>query len=324
MYLRYIFFCVLALFVALFSSTTTAQQILDSANVIYIDNTSDNNTGTVGTFMNDPRYREFPQTAVPPVVAAYGFWSNNSAIYWGGNHRRASQFGSGVNTGAHAQWYCTVYQPGPYLVYHHMNSGNATTNSYVKFFRFGEVAPVDSFRYNMLENNVETFGGVGLPPTTGGSWKPLGVINLFPSDSALTVEIGLDSLSGNTLRCDAIALVRSSQPGPDLEFGNRRFTRRYINPATGDTLAVEDFYKQRAPLTFSETTFKFGVFTDKKVMLYNLGGSALIVSGFSSQTNRFLYSYSNAVYNSSRRKKRNCCKVQSKGRREDLRYIVHN
>ncbi len=283
----YVFFSALILLSVLFCNSSNAQQILDSANVLYIDNTSDNNTGTVGTFMNDPRYREFPQNS-NLGTDYYGFWSNNSAtLYWGGNHRRASRFGSGNNSGAHVHFYCTVHNAGSYLVYHHMNSGNATSNAYVKFYRFGEVAPVDSFRYNMLENNVETFGGVGLPPTTGGSWKPLGIVNLFPSDSALTVEIGLDSLSGNTLRADGVVLVRSSQVGPDLEFGNRRFSRTYINTATGDTLAVESFYKHRAPLTFAETTFKFGVFTDKKVTLYNLGTSSLVISGFSTQTNRF-------------------------------------
>jgi hypothetical protein len=113
------------------------------------------------------------------------------------------------------------------------------------------------------------------------------MVELFPSDSALTVEIGLDSLSGNTLRCDAIALVRSTQTGPDLEFGNRRFTRVYTDAATLDTIWRESFYKDRARLDFSETTFKYGVYTDKKVMLYNYGSADLIVTGFSTQTNRF-------------------------------------
>src|SRR3989337_1827906 len=245
-------------------------------------NASDNYTtlGTAGTFMDEPRYKEFPQTVtLPGTVNIYGFWTNNLTTHFGGNSRRASYYGSGNNTGAHVQFYCTVYEPGHYVVYHHMNSGNSTTNAYVKFYRFGEPSPVDSFRYSMLENNV--LGG------SGGSWKPLGIIELFPSDSALTVEIGLDSLSGNTLRADAIALVRSTQSGPDLEFGNRRFSRVVIDGATGDTLASESFYRDRAPLAFAETTFKFGVFTDKKIPLYNLGGSPLIVSGFSTQTSRF-------------------------------------
>ena len=279
MYKRYFLFTVLSLFVFLFVGSSNGQQIIDSTNVLYIDNTSDGNVGTTGTFMDDPKYKEFPQTANPPVTAAYGFWQNTSSVYWGGNHRRASQFGSGVNTGAHVHFYCTVYEPGQYLVYHHMNSGNATSNAYVMFYRFGEPTAVDSFRYNMLLNNV--IGG------TGGSWKPLGIVELFPSDSALTVEIGLDSLGGNTLRADAIALVRSTQSGPDLEFGNRRFTRVVIDPATGDTTASESFYKDRAPLGFAETTFKFGVVTDQKIPLYNLGGSPLTVSGFSTQTSRF-------------------------------------
>lgn len=282
MYKRYMLFGFLFLFMVLFIPSLNAQQILDSANVLYIDNTSDNYTtvNTVGTFMNDPRYKEFPQTVTPPgTINIYGFWSNNSAVFWGGNSRRASYYGSGNNTGAHVQFYCTVYQPGHYVVYHHMNSANSTTNAYVKFYRFGEPEPVDSFRYNMLENNV--LGG------TGGSWKPLGIIELFPSDSALTVEIGLDSLGSNTMRADAIALVKSSRTDAELEFGNRRYSRLVLNTATGDTIAWESFYHHRAPLQFAQTTFKGNIFTDKKVTLYNLGGSPLIVNGFSTQTSRF-------------------------------------
>lgn len=294
MYKKYLLSMLAFMIVLCFSSSVNAQQILDSANVLYIDNTSDNNTGTIGTFMNDPKYREFPQTQVTPAQTdIYGFWSNNSATFWwGGNSRRASRFGSGNNTGAHVHWYCTVYEPGYYLVYHNMWSGNSTTNAYVKFYRFGEPEPVDSFRYNMLENNVIVFSGLvnGQPTYTtsqASSWKPLGIVQLFPSDSALTVEIGLDSLSGNTLRADAIALVRSTQNGPDLEFGSRRFTRVYTNTATGDTIWRESFYKDRARLDFAETTFKGNIFTDKKIPLYNLGSAPLIVSGFATQTNRF-------------------------------------
>lgn len=278
MYKKYFLFFLLPVLVGLLSVSANAQQILDSSNVLYIDNTSDNNTGTVGTFMNDPRYKEFPQS-VNLGTDFYGFWSNNSAVYFGQNSRRASRYGSGNNTGAHVHWYCTVYNAGPYVVYHHMNSGNSTTNAYVKFYRFGEPVHVDSFRYNMLENNVS--GG------TGGSWKPLGVVQLFPSDSALTVEIGLDSLGSNTLRADAIALVRSTQSGADIEFGNRRFSRLVIDPVTGDTTAFESFYRHRAPLGFAETTFRGSISTDKQVPIFNLGNSPLVVSGFASQTSRF-------------------------------------
>ena len=56
MYKRYLFFAVLALFISMFVSSTSAQQILDSANVLYIDNGSDNYTtiNTQGTILNDP------------------------------------------------------------------------------------------------------------------------------------------------------------------------------------------------------------------------------------------------------------------------------
>src|SRR4030065_1288633 len=67
MYKRYFLFLVLSVFVSLSVSSTNAQQILDSANVLYIDNASDNYTtiNTQGTILNDPvlypKYREFPQ-----------------------------------------------------------------------------------------------------------------------------------------------------------------------------------------------------------------------------------------------------------------------
>src|SRR3970282_1510505 len=87
MYKRYFLFLVLSVFVSLSVSSTNAQQILDSANVLYIDNTSDNNIGAIGSLMNDARYREFPQS-INAGTDYYGFWSNNSTVYWGGHYRR--------------------------------------------------------------------------------------------------------------------------------------------------------------------------------------------------------------------------------------------
>lgn len=271
-----VLFCIF--FAAAFFTETSAQQVqvLDSANVIYVDNTSDGNTGATGTLMNDPKYREFPPSA--PVPNVDGWWSNTGSIWWGGNSRRASRYGSGNNTGAHAHFYCTVYHNDHYLVYHHMWSGNSTTDAYVTFTRFGEGLPVDSFRYNMLANNT---------PEDRGSWMPLGIVELFPVDSSLTVEIGLDSLGSNTLRVDAVALLRSPAAGPDIEFGARRFTRVVIDQNTLDTLINDSFYKDRAPLAFSPTTFKGGFHSDKSVTIYNLGSQTLTVTGYTSQTNRF-------------------------------------
>lgn len=274
----------LLFFVLSITYITQAQiQTIDPANVLYVDNTSDNYTGgPPGTFMNDPKYREFPQNNGGSVPAAYGFWSNNGTVWYGGNHRRASQFGSGDNSGANAKFYCSVQHTDYYLVYHHMNSGNATSNAYVKFTRFGEGTPADSFRYNMLLNNTVEANGASY-----GSFAPLGIIELFAVDSSLTVEIGLDTLSSNTLRVDAVALVRSTVNGPDIEFGYRRFDRVFIDPATGDTTLRHQFTKDRATYGFPETTFKWGSFSERQLTLYNLGSQTLNVTGFVTQTNRF-------------------------------------
>lgn len=266
------------LFLAVIGSReTAAQQLLDSADVLYFDNTSDNNTGTTGTLMNDPRYREFPPTVPITPGTNDGFYSNNSSIYLGGNHRRASRFGSGNNTGARAQYYATLSTSDHYLIYHHMNSGNATKNAYVTFQRFGEGTLADSFRYDMSTNNT---------PDGWGSWVPLGIVEAFAADSALTVEIGLDSLGSNTLRVDGLAFVRSRKAGPDIEFGARRFSRVFTNPAQETTL-VHNFYSDRSLLGFPETTFKYGSFSQQVVPIYNLGSATLTLTGYEAQTTRF-------------------------------------
>lgn len=265
------------IFSVLFMMPVNAQQILDTIDVIYTNNTSDGNTnGTVGTMMNDPQYREWPPTN--PLPNADGWWENTSSIYLGGNHRRLSRYGSGNNTGGKAELYVRIDSSDYYVVYHHMNSANATANCYVRFWRFGEGTAADSFRYNMQYNNT---------PDGRGSWKPLGIIQLFAADSSLTVELGLDSLGANTLRVDGVALVRSRSAGPDLEFGNRRFTRFSVDPVTGDTLINDNFYRDRSPFGFSETTFKWDSYTDRTEVLYNLGSAPLTVTGFTTNTNRF-------------------------------------
>ncbi len=251
-------------------------QVLDSVDVRYVDNTSDNNTGATGTLMNDPRYREFPPTN--PVANVDGWWHNASSLYFGGTSRRASRYGSGNNSGAHAHFYASIPTTDHYLIYHHMNSPNASTNTYVTFKRFGEGVIADSMRYNE-QNNMVLDGR--------SSWYPLGIIELFAADSSLTVEIGLDSLGSNTLRTDAIALVRSQAAGPDLEMGNRRYSQVVVDPVTSDTTVNISFYRHRAPVGFAETTFKYGIYTEKQIPVFNLGSQPLVVTGFVTQTNRF-------------------------------------
>lgn len=273
-----------------FAPIISGQQIIDSSNVIFVDNTSDGNTSTVGTFMNDPTYIEYPQTAIAPGTAdIWGWWSNISTVYYGGNSRRASRWGSGNNTGAHAEFYCTVWQTQNYLIYHHMNSGNSSTRSYVTFHRFGEGLPADSFLYNMRENQIyyDIRQGGNLVEAERGSWFPLGIINIPAADSALKVTIGLDSTGTNTLRTDAIMLMKSTQSGPDLEFGARRYDQIIIDAGTGDTLLNHSLYRDRAPLQFPQTTFKYNRFTDKSLTLYNLGSAPLTVTGFATGSSRF-------------------------------------
>lgn len=275
------FFIACFAFAFLLLGNASAQQVIDSTDVIYVDNGSDGNgNGTTGTFINSPKYKEFPQTQIAPGTAdIYGWWENTSAAYyWGGTSRRASRYGSGNNTGAHAHFYCTVPASDYYIVYHNMYSGNATTDAYVTFQRFGELTLADSFRYNMQYN---------ITPANLSSWWPLGIVELFAQDSALTVEIGLDSVGSNTLRADAVALLRSRAAGPDLEFGARKFTRLVVDPVTGDTTLNDSFYKDRVAVQFPQTNFRDNNFTTRNLTLYNLGSQAVNITGFSTQTSRF-------------------------------------
>jgi len=289
-------YLVFILFLLIISPPLLSQQLLDSANVIFVDNTSDGliggTAGAIGTLMNDPKYREFPQTLVAPGTGDYyGWFSNNGiAYYYGGNSRRASNYGSGNNTGAHAQFYCTVPVTANYIVYHQMYSGNASTDAYVTFKRFGEGLVADSMRYNMINSNIishDIMSDGRLVQNQRGSWFPLGIIQLYQSDSSLTVEIGLDSTGSNTLRADAVALLRTSVSGPDLEFGNRRFDYLSTDPATGDTLLSYKFLRDRAPFIFPPTTFKWVQPTDLSLNLFNPGTENVVITNFYTNTNRY-------------------------------------
>jgi hypothetical protein len=268
----------LILFVGLISFTeTNAQQILDSANVLTVDNLDDNNTGTgPGTLLSGPNYIEFPADNPEPAIND-GFWTNT--IGYGGNHRRASRVGTGNPTGSRARFSADLTETDYYVVYHHMvNSANSSPRVRVRFERFGEGLPAQEFYYNTRENNL--WDG-------RGSWYPLGIIEAFGSDSALTVELAIDSTGAQLLRVDAIRLLRSTQTGPDIEFGNRRTDQLTIDGGTGDTLFYGSFYEHRAPLEFAQTTFKFGGFSEKIVPVFNLGSAPLTISGFQFETTRF-------------------------------------
>ncbi|MEO8398577.1 MAG: hypothetical protein ABI550_02050, partial [Ignavibacteriaceae bacterium] len=259
------------------SMESKAQQILDSANVITIDNLDDNNTGTgSGTLLSGPNYKEYPAD-VQQVAINDGWWTNTSGF--GGNHRRAARVGTGNPTGSRAVFAFDVDSTDTYLIYHHMvSSANSSPRVLVKFSRFGEGAIADSFYYSERDNNI--YDG-------RGSWYPLGIIDVFASDSALTVELGIDSTGAQLLRADAVRALRSSQAGPDIEFGNRRADELTIDQGTLDTLFSASFFKDRAPYEFAQTTFKFNGFTDHTMPVYNLGSAPLTISGFGTQTTRF-------------------------------------
>jgi len=276
---RYFLFGFLLTVVFIFLSESKAQQILDTANVTTVDNLFDNNTGvtaTPGTILSGPFYAEYPATT-PVSTENDGWWTNT--IGFNGSHRRSSRVGTASPAGAHAIFAFDVPVTDYYVVYHHMvNSANSSTRSYVTFRRFGEGAVVDSFIYSERSNNL----GDGR-----GSWYPLGIVEVFASDSALSVEIGCDSTGTNVLRVDAVRILRSIQSGPDIEFGNRRSDETTIDPGTGDTLYHASFFENRAPFQFPQTTFKWNGHSDFVMPVYNLGSSDLTISGFSTMTNRF-------------------------------------
>jgi hypothetical protein len=269
----------LILFVGLISFTeTNAQQILDSANVLTVDNLDDNNTGTgPGTLLSGPNYIEFPADNPEPAIND-GWWTNTGSVDVGGNHRRASRLGTGNPVGQRARFSFDLTETDYYVAYHHMrNSGNSSPKVQVKFERFGEGLPVDTFYYSEKDNIL--YDG-------RGSWFPLGIVEAFGSDSSLTVQLGMDATGVNILRVDAVRLLRSTQTGADIEFGNRRSDLLTLD-TTGDTLYYSSFYSERAPFDFAPTDFKTVGQTDRSLPIYNLGSQDLVISGFQFQSTRF-------------------------------------
>ena len=252
-------------FIYLIALPVRAQQILDPNNYITVDNLNDNNTGTgAGTVLcDDSTYCEVAPIAGTPNETD-GWWSNVGGAWYGGSHRRTPRTAGSPN-GASATYYVNIPVSGWYLVYHYMGfTGNATSNAYVTFKRFGEGVTADSFRYDIQSNNVST--------GATGSWKPLGIINVPAAQKGLIVTIGADTLTPAFMRVDAIRALRSPGGGPDLEFGRRHMT------AFDTTRMIEDF---------PQTTFKWGQYSDKNIPVWNLGDTTLIISNVTFSTNRF-------------------------------------
>lgn len=262
-------FVLTIMLLALIVIPSKAQQVLDPANYITVDNLFDNVTGgTVpGTVLcNDTVYCEVRPNANSPNQTD-GWFTNVGASWFGGYHRRTPNTAGSPN-GASATYFINVPVTDYYLVYHHMGfTGNATTNAYVTLKRFGEGVVADSFRYNIQSNNVS---GPTLAST--GSWMPLAVINLPAANRGLEVVIGADTLTPAFMRVDAVRILRSPGPGPDLEFGRRHITQ---------------FDTVRMPETFPQTTFKWDQFSDRKIPVWNIGDTALVITNVTFSTNRF-------------------------------------
>ncbi len=261
--------------------TISAQQIIEESNTITVDNLDDNNlftSGMPGTNLSGPHYKEYPSNESQPAIND-GWWSQVTSQDYGGSNRWASRQGTGDPTGSHVSYSFDVAVTDYYLVYHHLrNSANSSARVLVKFFRFGESVPIDSIYYHQFSHNLSD---------GYGSWVPLGIVEVFAADSALTVDLGTDVPNVNILQVDAVRILRSSQSGPDIEFGNRRSDLLMIDPGTQDTIYSSSFFKERAPIDFPQTTFKWAGFSEKNIPVYNLGSEPLIISGFASQTTRF-------------------------------------
>lgn len=263
---KHILFVLIAVLITV---PTKAQQVLDPANYITVDNLFDNVTGgnVPGTNLcNDTVYCEIPPLAGTQYQTD-GWFTNVGATWYGGYHRRTPNTAGSPN-GASATYYFNVPVTDIYLVYHYMGfTGNATTNAYVTLKRFGEGVVADSFRYNIQSNNVS---GPTLPST--GSWMPLAAINVPAADKGLEVRIGADTLTPAFMRVDAVRILRSPGPGPDLEFGRRHMTQ---------------FDSVRMPEVFPQTTFKWDQYSEKKIPVWNIGDTTLIITDVTFGTNRF-------------------------------------
>jgi len=192
---KYKYLFIVVLMITLIALPTKAQQILDPANYITVDNLFDNVTGgsVPGTILcDDSTYCEIRPNANTPNQTD-GWWTNVGGAWFGGRHRRTPNTAGSPN-GASATYWINIPVSDWYLVYHYMGfTGNATSNAYVTFKRFGEGITADSFRYDIQSNNVLT--------GATGSWRPLGIINVPAADRGLIVTIGADTLTPAFFAC---------------------------------------------------------------------------------------------------------------------------
>jgi hypothetical protein len=225
-------------------SVASAQQAIDPANYITVDNPGGLPQG--GT-ANTAEYKEI------------GPWFNGtSSSAWGGNYRQTSQLGGEVIAGRSATWTASVPpgKAGIYLIYNYvLQAANNASNVYYTVQREFENTILDSVRHDLRRSAWNLNVAVG-----PGTWVPIMIDTLNVGNVFLTV--GADSSSGSAImRADGMRMLRSVSTGADLEFG-----RRAQN--TFDTVRVGESWPD-SPL---------GVVTYREIPLYNLGAADLVVT----------------------------------------------
>jgi hypothetical protein len=271
----------LLLFLFIFISLAPAQvQILNPANYKTQDNTP-NLIPSSGTPTSEPYYGycwslqlardRFGDSVFYYEYAARATWWTGSSTFaypFSGatDFRQTSRLSGETINGNYAMWLFDVDTSTTYLVYNYiLASGNAATNAYYMFYRFGESLPVDSFRYDFRKNNNPGYGKPGTSAVTYGVWVPLGSIKLYKGSKAFSIKLGADTLTGNAiLRADAIRILKSNVNGPDLEFGRR---------------AAQQFDSTRVEEEWGE--IGLGETLDREIPVYNLGNQNLVISKFS-------------------------------------------
>ncbi len=244
-------FCTLLSALLLIAVAVTAQQNLDPANYITVDN-----------FPNGPTTSATDADSTTSVSPEYnevrGWYTSVSGLSWGGGHRQKSRLGGANVVGASATWTVNVpvEKPGTYLIYNYvLQSSNNASNIYFMMRREFESTPSDSIRHDMRSSAWNYLLGV-----TQGAWVPIMINNFNPGNAYVTM--GADSASGAAImRADAVRFLRSASEGADLEFGKR--SRNGF-----DTLRLPELWLD-SPL---------GSVTYKDIPLFNLGKTDLIIS----------------------------------------------
>jgi hypothetical protein len=249
------------LIIFLTTSSLFSQQVLDSSNVLIVDNE------VCDGLCNEENYKEFG-TIAP--------WTFNDIYSYNNFYRMLPPSGPGTHREVYVQYKFKIPADDYYILYMGSSSAFNRGRTYITI-QSGEIS-IDSMAYYKPYVNPNL--------STRFSWIPIGIYNLSQSDSLLIVERGLDSLSLNNLRTDAFALVRSSEEDPDLEFGSRPYSYTIIFGNSNDTI-ITDFYSQREKMAFPLTINQYSYYSEEKFYLYNYGTEQLSVSDVTFGTNLF-------------------------------------